>query len=61
MYKKPKYIIHLIGTILVEPLIYHPFIMWASVKGNWDLYFGEKSWGIMGRTGLGKSTKENKK
>jgi len=60
-YKKPKYIIHLIGTILVEPLIYHPFIMWASVKGNWDLYFGKKSWGIMGRTGLGKSTKENKK
>ncbi|SDS46951.1 hypothetical protein SAMN04488552_3264, partial [Christiangramia echinicola] len=43
-YKKPKYIIRLIGTILFEPLIYHPFIMWASIKGNWDLY-GERELG----------------
>lgn len=54
-YKKPKYIIRLIGTILFEPLIYHPFIMWASIKGNWDLYRGKKNWGTMNRTGLGNS------
>lgn len=52
-YKRPKYIIKLLGTILLEPLIYHPFVMWASVKGNWDLIHGKKTWGTMARTGLG--------
>ena len=52
-YKRPKYIIKLLGTILLEPLIYHPFVMWASVKGNWDLIHGKKTWGAMARTGLG--------
>lgn len=56
-YKKPKYIIRLLGTILFEPLIYHPFVMWASVKGNWDLINGKKSWGSMNRTGLGNKRK----
>ncbi|CAL65818.1 glycosyltransferase family 2 protein [Christiangramia forsetii] len=56
-YKKPKYIIRLLGTILLEPLIYHPFIMWASVKGNWDLLNGKKSWGAMSRTGLSSKDK----
>ncbi|SDR77000.1 glycosyltransferase [Gramella sp. MAR_2010_147] len=55
-YKKPKYILRLLGTILLEPILYHPFIMWASVKGNWDLINGKKNWGAMGRTGL--SSKE---
>lgn len=55
-YKKPKYILRLLGTILLEPLLYHPFVMWASVKGNWDLLNGKKSWGAMSRTGL--SSKE---
>jgi cellulose synthase/poly-beta-1,6-N-acetylglucosamine synthase-like glycosyltransferase len=57
-YKKPKYIIKLIGAILIEPLVYHPFIMWASVKGNWDLYKGKKNWGTMQRTGLGNPQKK---
>lgn len=52
-YKRPKYIIKLLGTILLEPIIYHPFVMWASVKGNWDLIHGKKTWGAMARTGLG--------
>lgn len=51
-YKKPKYILRLLGTILLEPILYHPFVMWASVKGNWDLINGKKSWGTMKRTGL---------
>ena len=56
-YKKPKYILRLLGTILLEPLFYHPFIMWASVKGNWDLINGKKSWGAMSRTGLRRKEK----
>lgn len=57
-YKKPKYMIRLLGTILLEPLIYHPFITWAAIKGNWDLFIGKKSWGTMGRTGLANPSKK---
>lgn len=51
-YKKPRYIVKLVGTILVEPFIFHPFVMFAAVKGNFDLIRGKKSWGEMKRTGL---------
>ncbi|WBL26979.1 glycosyltransferase family 2 protein [Zunongwangia sp. HGR-M22] len=57
-YKKPKYIFKLIGTAFLEPLIYHPFVMWAAVRGNWDLIIGKKSWGEMTRAGLSNSSKK---
>ncbi|ETN96540.1 hypothetical protein SAMN04487906_2925 [Zhouia amylolytica] len=56
-YKKPKYIFKLIGTAMLEPFIYHPFIMWSAIKGNIDLIRGKKSWGNMSRTGLGNTKK----
>ncbi|UAB83760.1 glycosyltransferase family 2 protein [Zunongwangia sp. SCSIO 43204] len=57
-YKKPRYIFKLIGTAFLEPIIYHPFVMWAAVRGNWDLIIGKKSWGEMTRTGLSNSSKK---
>ncbi|MDO7173261.1 glycosyltransferase family 2 protein [Mariniflexile sp. AS56] len=51
-YKKSKHILILIGTALLEPLIYHPFVMFAGIKGNIDFLLGKKSWGEMSRTGL---------
>ncbi|MCF4102748.1 glycosyltransferase [Gillisia sp. M10.2A] len=51
-YKKPKYIWRLIGTALLEPVIYHPVIMWSAVMGNIDLIRGKKTWGAMSRAGL---------
>ena len=57
-YKKPKYIFKLIGTAFLEPIVYHPFVMWAAVRGNWDLIIGKKSWGEMTRTGLSNSSKK---
>ncbi|MCL6218848.1 glycosyltransferase family 2 protein [Zunongwangia pacifica] len=57
-YKKPKYIFTLIGTAFLEPIVYHPFVMWSAVRGNWDLIIGKKSWGEMTRTGLSKSAKK---
>ena len=56
-YKKPKYMFRLIRTALLEPIFYHPVVMWAAVKGNIDLLRGKKSWGQMTRKGLGSSTK----
>lgn len=51
-YKKPKYMLVLIGTAFLEPLLYHPFVMWAAIKGNIDFLMGKKSWGEMSREGL---------
>ena len=53
-YKKPEYMIRLLYTAMLEPLIYHPFVMWSAIRGNLDLVLGKKSWGKMTRTGLGK-------
>lgn len=54
-YKKPGHIIKLMGTALLEPLIYHPFVMWAAIKGNIDFLRGKKAWGNMNRKGLTRS------
>lgn len=56
-YKKPSYILRLIGTAMLEPLIYHPVIMWSAVMGNLDLLRGRKSWGVMTRAGISKPKK----
>jgi len=53
-YKKPEYMVRLLYTAMLEPLIYHPFVMWSAIRGNLDLVLGKKSWGKMTRTGLGK-------
>jgi len=59
-YKKPSYIFRLIGTAMVEPLIYHPVIMWSAVMGNFDLLRGKNSWGVMSRAGLSNPSKKQK-
>jgi len=59
-YKKPSYIFKLIGTALLEPLIYHPVVMWSAVMGNFDLLRGKNSWGVMSRAGLSNPVKEKK-
>lgn len=51
-YKKTKHIHALILTALLEPIIYHPFVMVAAIKGNIDFLRGKKSWGEMNRKGL---------
>ncbi|MEP1094117.1 MAG: glycosyltransferase [Cyclobacteriaceae bacterium] len=51
-YKKIKEQIALLASALLEPIIYHPKIVWASVKGNIDVIKGVKSWGEMTRAGF---------
>ncbi|GGW22382.1 glycosyltransferase family 2 protein [Arenibacter certesii] len=60
-YKKPKYMVRLLRTAFLEPLLYHPFVMWAAVKGNIDLILGKTSWGKMTRTGLSNPSKTKPK
>lgn len=51
-YKKIGEQLSLLCTAILEPIIYHPRIVWASVKGNIDILKGVKSWGEMTRTGF---------
>lgn len=51
-YKKVKHVFTLLTTVLLEPVIYHPFVMLSAIKGNIDFLRGKKSWGSMTRQGL---------
>jgi len=60
-YKKPKDMIKLLCTAMLEPILYHPFVMWAAVRGNLDLLMGKNSWGKMTRSGFGNTSEEEYK
>lgn len=51
-YKRSKDIIKLLLTAFLEPLIFHPFVVWAAVQGNIDFLRKKKSWGEMTRKGF---------
>ncbi|WP_439883339.1 glycosyltransferase family 2 protein [Pontibacter sp. MBLB2868] len=51
-YKKPKHMLRLVLTAVMEPVFYHPVTVWSAVKGNYDLLTGKKSWGEMTRAGF---------
>ncbi|RLJ79406.1 glycosyltransferase family 2 protein [Pedobacter alluvionis] len=53
-YKTNKNLMALILTAFLEPLIFHPFIVWSAVKGNIDLLRKKNSWGEMTRQGFTK-------
>lgn len=52
-YKKRIEILKLLLSSFTEPFIYHPFIVWASIRGIADLRRKKKSWGEMTRQGFG--------
>lgn len=51
-YKKRGEVSKLILTALVEPLLFHPFVVWSSIKGIVDLLRKRNSWGEMTRQGF---------
>ncbi|WP_372766179.1 glycosyltransferase family 2 protein [Lutibacter sp.] len=52
-YKKKGTGLKLITTILLEPFIIHPFVLYAAIKGNFDYFFNKDAkWGEMKRKGL---------
>lgn len=51
-YRKKADIFKLIATALIEPIIFHPFLVWSAIKGNIDLLRKKKSWGEMSRKGF---------
>ncbi len=54
-YKDRKDLNKLILTILAEPFIIHPKIVYWGLSGHWDFINGKGGWGQMIRTGFKKS------
>ena len=44
----------LLLAALTEPFYFHPFSVYAALKGNWEEIRGKKGWGEMTRTGFTK-------
>jgi hypothetical protein len=46
-----------ICTILLEPFIYHPLLIYTCLKGYYNFFMKkEKKWGVMTRTGFEENT-----
>lgn len=48
----------LLFVALIEPLYFHPFTIYAALRGNWEKIRGNKGWGEMVRTGFGDQKKK---
>lgn len=52
-YKKKGISLQLLITALLEPIVNHPVVLYAAIKGNYDYYFNKKKkWGEMVRKGM---------
>jgi cellulose synthase/poly-beta-1,6-N-acetylglucosamine synthase-like glycosyltransferase len=56
-YTNIKDIMTLIAMVFLEPFLYHPINIYASIKGYFHFIINkEKSWGVMTRQGFNQST-----
>ncbi|MDA9555599.1 glycosyltransferase family 2 protein, partial [Pelobium sp.] len=51
-YRSRKDMLSLFLTAFLEPIFFHPFVVWSAVKGNIDFLRKKNSWGEMTRAGL---------
>jgi cellulose synthase/poly-beta-1,6-N-acetylglucosamine synthase-like glycosyltransferase len=57
IFKKPKDILRLVGTLLIEPFYYHPKVIKWALKGNWDFFFKKNiKWTGLTRVGFSAKT-----
>lgn len=57
-YNNKKDISKLIGVALIEPFIFHPFLIWSAIRGNIDMLRNKKGWGEMTRKGFSTAQKK---
>ncbi|NJB69828.1 cellulose synthase/poly-beta-1,6-N-acetylglucosamine synthase-like glycosyltransferase [Saonia flava] len=56
-YNKTKDILILMLCSLIEPIIFHPIVVWSAVRGNLKKLFGvDSGWGLQVRKGFAKAT-----
>lgn len=59
MYKRRTDLIKLLLTGFTEPFFFHPFVVWAAIRGYIDFIRKKKSWGEMTRQGFSQQTKSS--
>lgn len=55
-YKRKREYLKLVGTALLEPILFHPFVVYSAIKGNIHKMKGVGGWGDMTRGGFTKKT-----
>ncbi len=52
-YANVREVLKLIGMALIEPLLYHPIVVVAAIKGYWQFFTKKEAiWGVMVRKGF---------
>jgi cellulose synthase/poly-beta-1,6-N-acetylglucosamine synthase-like glycosyltransferase len=51
-YEKKRDVVKMVITAFLEPIFYHPMVMFLTVKGNLDKILRRDTWGKMVRTGF---------
>lgn len=59
-YKKKKNILSLVKTALLEPFVFHPYIVLSAINGLVGIYKQKKEWGDMARKGFQQKDSEVK-
>jgi biofilm PGA synthesis N-glycosyltransferase PgaC len=52
-YERRRDVLILLGTAFLEPIFFHPLLLFWAIQGNIDYLSGNKSWGDMVRKGFG--------
>jgi cellulose synthase/poly-beta-1,6-N-acetylglucosamine synthase-like glycosyltransferase len=52
-YERRRDVLTLVVTAFLEPLFYHPMVLYWAVRGNIDYLAGNRKWGEMVRRGFG--------
>lgn len=60
MYRRRTDMMKLLLTALTEPFIFHPFVVWAAIKGYVDILRKKNSWGEMTRQGFAQAADQPK-
>jgi len=59
-YKRRREVVKMLLTSLLEPIFFHPVVLFSTLRGNFKFFTGEKTWGKMERQGF-KEDENNKK
>lgn len=54
-YRRKKEVGKLILAALTEPFVFHPFVVWAGIRGYFDFLRKRRAWGEMTRKGFTKA------
>jgi len=60
-YLKTREVLRMLVNALVEPILFHPVVLYSNLKGNFKYFTGEKTWGKMERQGFLSDNKNKKR